>query len=45
MFLDRLKHQLNQSQSLFIGEETAFRSAVLIPLVQVNEEWHILFEV
>jgi peroxisomal coenzyme A diphosphatase NUDT7 len=45
MFLDKLKNQLNESQSLFIGEETAFRSAVLIPLVQVDEEWHILFEV
>ncbi|MFJ5763794.1 MULTISPECIES: NUDIX hydrolase [unclassified Lysinibacillus] len=45
MFLDKLKHQLQQNQQLFIGEETAFRSAVLIPLVQVNGEWHILFEV
>lgn len=45
MFLDKLKHQLQQNQSLFIGEETAFRSAVLIPLVQVNDKWHILFEV
>ena len=45
MFLDKLKTQLNENQSLFIGEETAFRSAVLIPLVQVDEEWHILFEV
>ncbi|MGE7839911.1 NUDIX hydrolase [Lysinibacillus sp. NPDC093712] len=45
MFLDKLKHQLQQNQHLFIGEETAFRSAVLIPLVQVNGEWHILFEV
>ncbi|MFP3917987.1 CoA pyrophosphatase [Lysinibacillus telephonicus] len=45
MFLDRLKLQLNQNQSLFIGEETAFRSAVLIPLVQVEGEWHVLFEV
>ena len=45
MFLDKLKNQLNENQSLFIGEETAFRSAVLIPLVQVDEEWHILFEV
>ncbi|NYF25690.1 CoA pyrophosphatase [Sporosarcina sp. JAI121] len=45
MFLDKLKTQLNESQSLFIGEETAFRSAVLIPLVQVDGEWHILFEV
>lgn len=45
MFLDNLKNQLNQNQSLFIGEETAFRSAVLIPLVRVDDEWHILFEV
>jgi len=45
MFLDKLKSQLIENQSLFIGEKTAFRSAVLIPLVQINEEWHILFEV
>jgi len=45
MFLDKLKHQLQQNQSLFIGEETAFRSAVLIPLVEVDGKWHILFEV
>ncbi|KXH80618.1 CoA pyrophosphatase [Sporosarcina sp. HYO08] len=45
MFLDQLKKQLDENQSLFIGEETAFRSAVLIPLVQVDGEWHILFEV
>ena len=45
MFLDKLKNQLDKSQSQFIGEDTAFRSAVLIPLVQVNGEWHILFEV
>ncbi|QNK88348.1 CoA pyrophosphatase [Sporosarcina sp. resist] len=45
MFLDQLKNQLNEKQPLFIGEETALRSAVLIPLVQVDEEWHILFEV
>ncbi|MEG0261246.1 MAG: CoA pyrophosphatase, partial [Lysinibacillus sp.] len=43
--IDKLKTQLNQNQSLFIGEETAFRSAILIPLVQVDSEWHILFEV
>ncbi|AOV09027.1 coenzyme A pyrophosphatase [Sporosarcina ureilytica] len=40
-----MKDRLNEKQSQFIGEETAFRSAVLIPLVQVNGEWHILFEV
>lgn len=45
MFLEKLKEQLNQSQPLFIGEETAFRSAVLIPFVQVDGEWHVLFEV
>ena len=45
MGLDKLKEQLNQNQPLFIGEDTAFRSAVLIPLVQVEEEWHVLFEV
>ncbi|CAM5702003.1 Coenzyme A pyrophosphatase OS=Lysinibacillus sphaericus OX=1421 GN=LS41612_13625 PE=4 SV=1 [Lysinibacillus sphaericus] len=38
MFLDKLKHQLQQNQSLFIGEETAFGSAVLIPLVQVDDK-------
>lgn len=45
MFLESLKNQLHENQFLFIGEETAFRSAVLIPLVQVDGEWHILFEV
>lgn len=45
MFIDKIKDQLNRSQSLFIGEETAFRSAVLIPLVQVDGQWHVLFEV
>ena len=45
MFLEILKAQLKQHQSLFIGENTAFRSAILIPLVQVDGEWHILFEV
>lgn len=47
MLLNELKEQLKQNynQYQFIGEETAFRSAVLIPLVQVDGEWHILFEV
>ncbi|QCR34271.1 CoA pyrophosphatase [Lysinibacillus sp. SGAir0095] len=45
MGVDKLRDQLNQKQPLFIGEDTAFRSAVLIPLVQVEEEWHVLFEV
>lgn len=45
VFLDKLKDRLNENQTLFIGEDTAFRSAVLIPLVQMEGEWHILFEV
>lgn len=45
MDLEKIKNGLTQNQPLFIGEETAMRSAVLIPLVQVNEEWHVLFEV
>lgn len=45
MLLDKLKIELNQNQPLFIGEETALRSAIMIPLVQVNQEWHVLFEV
>lgn len=38
-------NQLSEDQSLFIGEATAFRSAVLIPLVEVDGDWHILFQV
>ena len=45
MFLNEVKKQLEEKQPLFIGEETAFRSAVLIPLVQMEGQWHILFEV
>lgn len=45
MFLDELKKQLKDNNSLFIGEETAFRSAVLLPLVQDEGEWHVVFEV
>jgi len=45
MFLEKIQNDLKQNQPLFIGEETAMRSAVLIPLVQVNDEWHVLFEV
>ncbi|ALC86469.1 nucleoside diphosphate hydrolase [Bacillus sp. FJAT-22090] len=44
MFLDKMKNEL-KDQPLFIGEETAMRFAVLIPLVQINDEWHVLFEV
>lgn len=46
MFLERLKKQLHvEKQPLFIGEETAFRSAITIPLIERDGEWHVLFEV
>lgn len=45
MVLEQIKEKLNKEKQLFIGEEKAFRCAVLIPLVQINNEWHVLFEV
>ncbi|WP_438313907.1 NUDIX hydrolase [Sporosarcina sp. FA9] len=45
MFLDKLRNQLNVNKSLFIGEDTALRYAILIPIVLVDDEWHVLFEV
>lgn len=45
MFLDDLKSKLQESPSLFIGEKTAFRSAVLIPLTKISGEWHVVFQV
>ena len=45
MNINHLKGQLAKPQPLFLGEETAFRSAVLIPLVEKEGEWHVLFEV
>ena len=45
MLLETLKNQLNEKQPLFIGEESAHRFAVIIPVVQVDGEFHILFEV
>lgn len=42
---EQLSLRLKERQQLFLGEETAFRSAVLIPLVKKDNEWHILFEV
>ncbi|MER1986185.1 MAG: CoA pyrophosphatase [Solibacillus sp.] len=45
MFKEQLKGKLAKGQPLFIGEDEAFRSAVLIPLVQVDGAWHVLFEV
>lgn len=45
MLLNELRNKLNDNQCRFIGEDTAFRSAVLIPIVQLDDEWHIVFEV
>lgn len=45
MLLDEIKKQLENNPPLFIGEESAFRAAVAIPLVEINNEWHILFQV
>lgn len=45
MFKEQLKGKLAKDQPLFIGEDDAFRSAVLIPLVQIDGAWHVLFEV
>lgn len=45
MNLDELKQTLYENKLTFIGEDDAFRSAVMIPLVKVEGEWHILFEV
>lgn len=45
MFVEQLKGKLAANQPLFIGEDEAFRSAVLIPLVQKDGAWHVLFEV
>lgn len=42
---DNIIAKLQKPQPLFIGEEQAFRSAVLIPLVEKNGELHILFQV
>lgn len=45
MLMEQVKGKLAKDQPVFIGEDEAFRSAVLIPLVQVDGAWHILFEV
>lgn len=44
MFLEKIRVQLSQQQPLLIGETTARRSAVMIPLVEIDGEWHIVFE-
>ena len=45
MNLMKIKEQLQHAQPSFIGEELAFRSAVVVPLVDINGELHVLFEV
>ena len=45
MVLERIKEKLNKPKPLFMGEESAMRSAVLIPLVEKDGEWHVLFVV
>ena len=45
MFLENLKNQLNEKQPLFIGEDSAQRFAIIIPIVEIDGQWHILFEV
>ncbi|WP_010290517.1 NUDIX hydrolase [Kurthia massiliensis] len=45
MNVDDIQGKFLQKQPLFIGEDTAFRSAVVVPLVEVNGETHVLFEV
>lgn len=46
MLLNDLKKQLHdKNKPLFVGEDTAFRSAITIPLIKKDDEWHVLFEV
>ncbi|MBQ0141124.1 MAG: CoA pyrophosphatase [Kurthia sp.] len=33
-----------QKQPLFIGQDTAFEAAIIIPLVEIENQWHIVFE-
>jgi len=41
--LSRLKNKLNE-QDAIIGKDKYFNSAVLIPVIQINNEYHLLFE-
>ena len=45
MFQQSIEQKLQAKQPHSIGEEEAFRSAVVIPLVQIENEWHVLFQV
>lgn len=43
--IDTLKNRLSERKRNILGHETSFQSAVLIPLIMKNGEWHVLFEV
>lgn len=45
MDFNKIKRLLSDRESGIIGEAQAFKSAVLIPLVKIQGEWSILFEV
>lgn len=42
---EKIIANLQKAQPLFIGEENAFQSAVMIPLVEKDGELHVLFQV
>ncbi|MFC7395142.1 NUDIX hydrolase [Scopulibacillus cellulosilyticus] len=44
MDINEIKEKIDKDKGI-IGENKAKKSAVLIPLLEVNGEWHILFEV
>ncbi len=41
--LERIKSQLPETPGI-LGKDEFFNSAVLIPLVKIEDEWHLLFE-
>ncbi|HET7657737.1 MAG TPA: CoA pyrophosphatase [Bacillales bacterium] len=43
--IERLSNRLKNCKRNILGHETALKSAVLVPLVKRNGEWHVLFEV
>lgn len=43
--IEKLSNQLKNSERNILGNETAMKSAVLIPLLKKNGQWHVLFEV
>ncbi|KKE79267.1 CoA pyrophosphatase [Bacilli bacterium] len=45
MDINQMIQKLKNREPSILGEEHFFKSAVLLPLVEVNQELHILFEV